>query len=112
MTLWDYLPQRHRLLPYWIASMHASISKSDMRNAQRTPFGRFRHLRRRSPSVLDLEMPKKRWYFLLCCFFALLMHCATTPSGVQVTTCTLSKPYHPHTLSNVVIHSIRDTYIL
>ena len=22
MTLWDYLPQRHRVSPYWMASMH------------------------------------------------------------------------------------------
>ena len=62
--------------------------------------------------VLELEMPKERWCFLLCRFFALLMHCATTPCGVQVTSCTPSKPYHSHTSSNVVFNSIWDTYIL
>ena len=62
--------------------------------------------------ILELEMPKKSRCLLLCHFFALLMRCATALRGVQVTTCTLSKPYHSHTSSNVVIHSIRDTYIL
>ena len=62
--------------------------------------------------VLELEMSKKRGCFLLCRFFALLMHCATALCGVQVTTCTLWKPYHSHTSSNVVIQSIRDTYII
>ena len=62
--------------------------------------------------VLELEMPRKGDVSCYVAFFALLMHCATAPCGVQVTTCTLSKPYHSHTSSNVVIHSIRDTYIL
>ena len=55
MTLWDYLPQRHRVPPYWIASMHASISKNDTRNAHRTPFGRFTHLPRLSASFWSLK---------------------------------------------------------
>ena len=59
MTLWDYLPQRHRVPPYWIASMHASISKNDTRNAQRTPFGRFSHLPRLSASFWSLKCQKK-----------------------------------------------------
>ena len=112
MTLWDYLPQRHPVPPYWIASMHTSISKNDTRNTQRTPFGRFIQLPRLSASFRTLKCQIKGHVSCYVAFFALLMHCATAPCGVQVTTCTLSKPYHWHTLSNVVIHSIRDTYIL
>ena len=61
--------------------------------------------------VLGLEMPRKRECLLLYLFFALLMRCATALRGVQVATCKLSKPYHSHTSSNVVIHFIRHTYI-
>ena len=59
MTLWDYLPQRHRVPPYWIASMHASISKKDTKNAQGTPFGRFTHLPRLSASFWSLKCHKE-----------------------------------------------------
>ena len=59
MTLWDYLPQRHRVPPYWIASMHASISKIDTRNAQKTPFGRFTHLPRLSASFWSIKCQRK-----------------------------------------------------
>ena len=55
MTLWDYLPQWHRVPPYWIASMHASISKNDTGNVQSTPFGRFTHLLRLSASFRSLK---------------------------------------------------------
>ena len=58
MTLRDHLPQRHRVLLYWIASMHASVSKNDTRNVQRTPFGRFIHLTRLSPSFWSLKCQK------------------------------------------------------
>ena len=50
MTFRDYLPQRHRVAPYWIASMNASVSKNDTRDVQRTPFGCLPRLK--------LEMPK------------------------------------------------------
>ena len=59
MTLWQYLPQWHRVPPYWIASMHDSISKHDRRNVQRTPFGRFTHLLRLSASFLSLKSQSK-----------------------------------------------------
>ena len=62
--------------------------------------------------LLELEKPKKRYCLLLCLSFALMMRCATALRGVQVATCTLSEPYHSHASSNVVIDSIRHTYIL
>ena len=74
MTFWDYLPQRHRVSPYSIASMHASISKSDTRNVQRTPFGRFTHLLRLSGSFWGLKCKKKVKFIamsLFCVIYAL-----------------------------------------
>ena len=75
MTLWDYLPQRHRVPPYWITSMHASISKNDTRNVQGTPFDRFTHLRRLAASFWSLKCRKKKLMFiarsLLCVIDAL-----------------------------------------
>ena len=59
MTLWDSLPQRHRVPPYWIASMHTSKSKNDTRNVQRTPFSSFIHLPRLSASFWSLKSQKK-----------------------------------------------------
>ena len=112
MTLWDYLPQQQPVPPFWIAAMHASISKNDTRNVQRTPYGRFIHLPRLSASFWSLKCQIKGNVYCYVSFFALLIHSATAPRGVQVTTCTLSEPYHSHTSSNVVIHSIRHIYIL
>ena len=60
MTLWDSLPQQHRVPPYWIASLHTSISKNDTTNVQRTPFGTFTHLRRLSALFWSLKCHKKR----------------------------------------------------
>ena len=65
MTLWDYLPQRHRVPPYWIASMHASISKNHTRNVQRTAFGGVTHLPRLSSSFWSFKCQNKGevyWY--------------------------------------------------
>ena len=59
MTLWDVLPQRQRVPPYWIASMNASVSTKDARNVQRAPFGRFIHLKRLSASFWSLKCHKK-----------------------------------------------------
>ena len=68
MTLGDYLPQRHRVPPYWIASMHASISKTDTRKAQRTPFGRFTHLLRLCASCWSLKCQKKVMFLAMSLF--------------------------------------------
>ena len=57
--LWDYLPQRHRVPPYWIASMHASMSKNDTRNVRRTRFDRFTHLSRLSAPLWSLKCQRK-----------------------------------------------------
>ena len=59
MTLWDYLPQPHRVPPYWIASMHASMSENNTRNMQITPFGRFTHLPRVSASFWSLKCQER-----------------------------------------------------
>ena len=59
MTLCNYLPPRHGVPPYWIASMNTSVSKNDTRNVQRTPFGRFIHLIRLSASFWSLKCQKK-----------------------------------------------------
>ena len=72
MTLWDYLPQRHRVPPYWITSMPASISKNDTRNTQRTPFGKFTHLRRLSASFWSLKCLRKKVMFLAMSLFCVI----------------------------------------
>ena len=59
MTLLHSLPEQHRVPPYSIASMHASRSKYDTRNVQRTPFGRFTHLPRLSASFGSLTCQRK-----------------------------------------------------
>ena len=64
----DSLLQRHRVPPYLIASMHASISKSDTRNAQRTLFGRFTHLRRLFASLSSLKNQKKVMFLAMLLF--------------------------------------------
>ena len=59
MTLWDFSPQRHRVPPYWIASVNASVSKNDTSKVQMTPFGRFTHVRRLSASFWSLKCQRK-----------------------------------------------------
>ena len=59
MTMWDYIPQRHPIPPYWITSMNASVNKNDKTNLQRTPFGRFIHLTRLFASFLSLKCQNK-----------------------------------------------------
>ena len=63
MTPWDLFLQRDRVLPYWIASMHASIRKKDTRNVQRMPFARFTDLSRLSASFWSLKCQKKGDFF-------------------------------------------------
>ena len=60
MTLWNYLPQQHPVPPYWIASMHTSISKNDTTNLRRTPYGRFKQVPRLSSSFWSLKCQNKR----------------------------------------------------
>ena len=77
MTLWDYLPQQHRVSPYWFALMHASISKSDTRTVQRTPFSRFTHQPRLSGSFPSFKCKKKVMLIamsLFCVIDALYNH--------------------------------------
>ena len=75
MTFWDYLPQLHRVPPHWIASMHASISKNDTGNAQRTPFGRFTHLPRLSASFWSLKCKKKVMFLAVSLFCVIDAFC-------------------------------------
>ena len=60
MTSWNFLPQRHRVPPYWIASMHASISKKRYNEMLKGRHSAGLHTYRGCPIVLELEMPKQR----------------------------------------------------
>ena len=80
MTLWDYLPQRHRVLPYWIASMKASVSKNDTRNVQRTPFGRLIHLTRLSALFWSLKCQTKKEMFSPMSLFCVMDALCNRPS--------------------------------
>ena len=59
MTLWDYLPQRHRVPPYWIASMQASISKNDTENRAKDVIWQLYTPKEAVRLVSELEMPRK-----------------------------------------------------
>ena len=77
MTLCNYLPQRHWLPPYRIASMHASISKKHRRNAPGTPFGRPTHLPRLSAPFWSLKCQRNVMFLamsLFCVIDALCNH--------------------------------------
>ena len=60
MTLWDYLPQRHRVPPYWIASMHAGISKKGYKKRAKDAVRQVYTPTEAVRLVLELEMTKKR----------------------------------------------------
>ena len=75
MTLWGYFPQQHWVPPYWIGSMHASISKNNSRYVQRTPFGRFTHLPRLSASFWSVKCPKKGDVSCYVAFLPLVVVC-------------------------------------
>ena len=69
MTLWDFLPQRHRVPRYWIASMNASVSKNVTTNVQRTQFDRFTNLPRLSAFFCSFKCQQKGNVYCYVSFF-------------------------------------------